>query len=222
MAKILCIESATDVCSVAIAEDDKLLGIKEINEFKSHSEVITLYIDALLKDNNIDKSSIDAIAISDGPGSYTGLRIGASTAKGLAYAIDAPLIKISTLQALAAGIEEEISDDTLIFPMIDARRMEVYSACYDKDLKEITPVQSLILDQEEAKNLFKDKKVIFCGNGTKKCTEHFPASNSINYSKTMECSSKHMIKLAFDKYLNKDFADLAYYEPNYHKEWTGR
>lgn len=222
MTLLLNIETATEVCSVCISKDDQVIAIKEINELKSHSELLTVFIDELLQENKLNRNQLDGIVISDGPGSYTGLRIGASTAKGLAYALDIPLIKVCTLQALANGALKDANKNDLIVPMIDARRMEVYTASFNYELNQIHPINSIILNTFEAKERFKNQSIHFCGNGTKKCTNEFPTSDKINYSSQIETSSQNLVSIGFQKYKNKEFTDIAYYEPNYFKEWTGR
>src|SRR6476661_4332435 len=146
MALILLLETATSVCSVAVAEDGKLLAIHEESEKNIHATHLTLFIENVMQQAGRSLSDLDAIAVSMGPGSYTGLRIGVSTAKGLCYAMDKPLIGINTLESMAAVIAN--SSTSLYVPMIDARRMEVYTAVYDADLKEILPTQAMILDEQ--------------------------------------------------------------------------
>ena len=153
MTKILHLDTANQFCSVALSDELKLIGLKETNEKNAHSHVITLFINEILKTNSITLNNIDAVAVSMGPGSYTGLRIGVSTAKGLCYATNKPLIGVSTLQAMALGTiqtikKPELSNQELIFcPMIDARRMEVYSALYDANWNEIRKIEAEIIDE---------------------------------------------------------------------------
>lgn len=223
MSYFLAIETATDTCSVCVAKDQEIIAIKEKHEFKSHSQFLTIMIDEAINEAAIKKTDIDAIIISDGPGSYTGLRIGASTAKGLCYALDIPLIKVSTLQSLAWAVTQtrEVKEEEII-PMIDARRMEVFAASYDKEANEMIGTRSLILDEELVKEELNNKSIIFCGNGTEKCTKEYPKSEQHQYSDIVKTSSKYLIALGIEQFKKNQIEDIAYYEPNYHKEWTGK
>ena len=147
MTTILCLETSATVCSVAIATDREVVAIREINEGFNHSAKLTVFISELLNETGIEIINLDAIAVSSGPGSYTGLRIGVSVAKGLCFSIDKPLISIPTLEALSIGAAEKISDqeDIILFPMIDARRMEVYCAQYDLNISCISPPMALVV-----------------------------------------------------------------------------
>ena len=153
MSLILCIETATPVCSVALSKNGEILSLKETARKNSHSEVVTLFIDDLLRENKIQYTDLNAVAVSKGPGSYTGLRIGVSTAKGLCYALDIPLIAINTLRSMAYDMaeiylkERKASENILFCPMIDARRMEVYSAIYNKDNNEVRETKAEIIDK---------------------------------------------------------------------------
>ena len=149
MSVILSIETATDVCSVCVSRDGKILSIREIHKGKSHAEVLTSFISECAEEAKIDLQEIDAVAVSKGPGSFTGLRIGVATAKGLCYALDKPLIAVNTLHGMAAMRSlKALSDSVIMVPMIDARRMEVYTAAYDLDLREISEVEAVILTQD--------------------------------------------------------------------------
>ena len=174
MPNILCIETATQVCSVALITDKKIVALKESKEANSHSKFVTLMIDEMLCENNLNFSDLDAVAISKGPGSYTGLRIGVSTAKGFCYALDIPLISVGTLHSMALGAAKKIPDkqnpdEILLCPMIDARRMEVYSALYDINGNEVRKVMAEIIDKNSFDEFLNTKKIIFFGDGAEKC-----------------------------------------------------
>ena len=167
MALFLCIETATPVCSVAISSDHQLIGLKESTKKNSHSEIITVFIEELLNENKLTAFQLDAIVVSKGPGSYTGLRIGVSTAKGLCYALGIPLISVNTLYSMAAGIkktqQDSLAKDHLFCPMIDARRMEVYAALYDNNLNEIRETKAEIIDSDSFQDHLSSNPVLFFG-----------------------------------------------------------
>jgi len=171
-----------------------------------------------LKNNNTDIADLDAIAVTIGPGSYTGLRIGLSTAKGLCYALQKPLLTLSSLQLIASVAPADAGE--LICPMIDARRMEVYYALYDQTLNEINSPAALVLDENSFLSELNAKKIIFCGNANEKLKRicHHPHAVFCRH----EASAKDMARLAFKKFVKKEFADLAYYEPLYVKEFQQR
>lgn len=213
---ILQLETSTDVCSVAISKDGKLMKIAESQVLNSHSEVITLLIQSCLKESDLLISQIDAIAISDGPGSYTSLRVGAATAKGLCYGLNIPMIAIDSLQILAAGVSQDyLADEDVIIPMIDARRLEVYTAIFDKRLVKILDTQAHILSENSLQELTLASKIHLCGSGASKFIENYPSEKlTLHHIKT---SSTYMSSLAVEKYLMNEFVDIAYYVPNYFK-----
>ena len=145
---ILCIETSTTVCSVCIIADEKIISFREVNNGFSHAENLHGFIEEVLKESNLSFSQLSAVAVSKGPGSYTGLRIGVSAAKGLCYALNIPLISIDTLQSMAWGAAQTKNDTVLFCPMLDARRMEVYCAVYTKNLETVLPVNALVLDEK--------------------------------------------------------------------------
>jgi tRNA threonylcarbamoyladenosine biosynthesis protein TsaB len=218
MALILLIETATKSCSVSLASDDKIIATKqEVNEHYSHAEKLTVFITELFKNQDFTIQDLDAIAVSKGPGSYTGLRIGVSTAKGLCYALDIPLIAISTLRAMAFGMAKK-EESNLYCPMIDARRMEVYNAFFNAENKEIRGVQANIITKESYEKEL-EQKVLFFGDGANKCKEIIKHSNA-KFIEEIYPSSKDMVALAMQKYANKDFEDVAYFEPFYLKDFV--
>ena len=218
MALILLIETATKSCSVALTQHDEFITCKEeVNENYSHAEKLNTFIASLFQDQNINLHNVDAIAVSKGPGSYTGLRIGVSTAKGLCYALDKPLISISTLRAMAYGIAQKESAD-LYCPMIDARRMEVYSAFYDDKNNEIRAVNADIINADSYQKELASR-VLFFGDGAEKCRQMIKHSNA-KFIDGVYPSSKDMISLAMQKFDKKEFEDIAYFEPYYLKDFV--
>ena len=166
MALILSIETATTVCSVALAKEGKLISIREINKGYTHAENITVFIDEVLKKAEQKPSDIDAVCVSKGPGSYTGLRIGVSTAKGLCYALEKPFLSVNTLLSMSEGMRKT---NDLFCPMIDARRMEVYCAIYNQSGEEVKPTCAEIIDENSFADLFHENKIHFFGDGAEKC-----------------------------------------------------
>ena len=217
MALILLIETATKSCSVSLASDDKIIATKqEVNEQYSHAEKLTVFIAELFKNQDFTIQDLDAVAVSKGPGSYTGLRIGVSTAKGLCYALDIPLVAISTLRAMAFGMAKKEESD-LYCPMIDARRMEVYNAFFNAENKEIRGVQADIINEKSYQKEL-EKSVLFFGDGAEKCKAIIRHKNA-KFLDGIYPTSKDMLSLVLQKYTNKDFEDVAYFEPFYLKDF---
>jgi len=218
MALILGIETATKNCSVALFKDSKLIAEKEhVSDGYTHAEQLNLFIKEVVGSANITLTEIEAVALSMGPGSYTGLRIGTSTAKGLCYALEIPLLAISTLQAMAFGMAENESS-VVYCPMIDARRMEVFSALFDENNKEIRGVQADVVDEQTYTNFLKNE-VLFFGDGALKCKEIINHKNA-KFIKGINPSAKNLGILANAKFENKDFEDVAYFEPYYLKDFV--
>ncbi|WP_047548149.1 tRNA (adenosine(37)-N6)-threonylcarbamoyltransferase complex dimerization subunit type 1 TsaB [Psychroserpens sp. Hel_I_66] len=216
MSIILNIETSTTNCSVSLSKKGETLVLKEDNNRNySHAELLHTFIDDVLKTAQIDKSQIDAIAVSKGPGSYTGLRIGVSAAKGLCYALEKPLISISTLHALARQVEIK---DGFIVPMLDARRMEVYSAIYDFEFNLLRKIEAQILDPSSFNQLLEKGKVVFVGNGTEKTKAIIDHQNAFFIDDKLP-SANEMGKLAYEKYKIGDTEDVAYFEPFYLKDF---
>ena len=215
MSYILNIETATKNCSVALAKDGKTILCKEIaEEGYSHAERLHVFIEAIIKEAGIALQDLSAIAVSQGPGSYTGLRIGVSAAKGLCYALDIPLIAVDTLQALAAQVT--ISSG-LIIPMIDARRMEVYSAIFSPTLEKKREVLAQIIDE----NSFEDRQetLYFIGDCAEKCKSVLTKENHVFLEEIVYPSAKEMSALSFEKFKISDTVDVAYFEPYYLKDF---
>lgn len=222
MALILSIETSTTVCSVALHDKGKTIAYLEEQQPNSHAAVLTVLIEKLFLDQKIPIQNIDALAISSGPGSYTGLRIGVSVAKGICFALKKPLIAVSTLQIIAAHAASLIptSDNTtLICPMIDARRMEVYAALYTSDLKIFRSVEAEIITSDSYQTILTEHPIIFCGNGSQKCQELIQHKNAY-FTPNIYAPAFIMGELAFKKYKIKDFEDVAYFEPFYLKKFV--
>jgi len=222
MSYILQIETATTVCSVALAKDGETLAFKQINERNIHAEVITLFIDDLLKENSISYGQLDAIAVSSGPGSYTGLRIGVSTAKGLCFAMDKPLIAVETLEAMADGLITEIQlagTDVLLCPMIDARRMEVYTAIFDTQGNRIKHTSAEIIDENSFDDLLKDRTILFFGDGAAKCQAVLGGNTHAQFITVFSNSAAYLTRKAYEKFSAGQFEDVAYFEPFYLKDF---
>jgi len=225
---ILQIETATTVCSVALAKDGKTLAFKQVDQRNIHAEVITVFIEELLVETGFHYADIDAIAVSCGPGSYTGLRIGISTAKGLCFALDKPLIAIETLESMAQGV---IADPTilstfnlqpstlLLCPMIDARRMEVYTAIFNTKGENIVHTADEIIDENSFAELLKENQLLFFGDGSEKCREVLGNNPNAHFLPGFTNSATHITKKAAEKFAQKDFEDVAYFEPFYLKDF---
>lgn len=218
---ILQLETATTMCSVALASNGELLALKELNERNVHASQITLFIEEVMKAAGKTYKDLDAVSVSKGPGSYTGLRIGVSTAKGLCYGLDIPLISVDTLRAMAVGLLEKYPDihsKTLLCPMIDARRMEVYTALFDTDLNPVEAVSAKILDEQSFDKYLANHQVIFFGDGAGKCQPLY--SNHPNYRfEEFENSAAHLSTISLKKLVNGEIENMAYFEPFYLKDF---
>lgn len=222
MATIINIDTSTEVCSVSLSKDGKLIDLKENKDGLKHAQLVTIYIQDLLKEANIDIQNLDAVAVSKGPGSYTGLRIGVSTAKGVCYGANIPLIAIETLQTLTEGainaIDEPIND-AWFCPMIDARRMEVYNAFYDINNNKTIEIAATIIEEDSFKKILDERKVYFFGNGSEKCKDTIKHPNAI-FINNISNSALNMITLAHKAFNNQSFEDVAYFEPFYLKDFV--
>lgn len=214
---ILNIETATEICSVCISRGEEVLSLKEPDGSNDHSKLITTLIDACLKEAGLKLSDLNAVAVSSGPGSYTSLRVGVSTAKGICFAQEIPLIAVDTLQSLAmAACREGGQEGALYCPMIDARRMEVYCAIFDQENTVVEKTSAKIITEESFQTYFNaGQRIIFMGNGAKKCQ---PILRSPHASfLTLRCSARYLSHFSYKAFLEKSFADLAYFTPNYLK-----
>ncbi|MBI4945247.1 MAG: tRNA (adenosine(37)-N6)-threonylcarbamoyltransferase complex dimerization subunit type 1 TsaB [Bacteroidetes bacterium] len=224
MSLILCLETATKSCSVSLGQNGRVLALQEsLDERYSHAENLTLYIEEVCKQAKLPLQKVDAIAVSKGPGSFTGLRIGVSTAKGLCYALEKPLIAINTLEAMAVSFinqKPETRNQKHVFcPMIDARRMEVYCAVFDEYLNEIRKTSADIIDENSFADLLLKHKIIFLGDGAEKCRLKISHPNAI-FINDIHPSARFMLPLAEKYFSEKKFEDLAYFEPFYLKDFV--
>lgn len=223
MSLILHIETATDTCSVALSENGKANGIKETIKTRSHASLLAVFIDDLLKEKKISVAHLDAISVSKGPGSYTGLRIGVATAKGLCYGASKPLISVNTLQSMCAAflLNKKSGDDFLYCPLIDARRMEVYFALFENDLRFIESTAAVILDDAFLANHLKKNKIYFFGDGAEKLKPLLKNNSNAFFETDFSPSATGMIELAERKFNSNEFEDIAYFEPFYLKDFVG-
>jgi tRNA threonylcarbamoyladenosine biosynthesis protein TsaB len=220
MALILNIETSTPVCSASIAINGNVIALKESFDDKSHASLLTIFISELLSENQIKWEQIEAVSVSEGPGSYTGLRIGVSVAKGICYAKNIPLIAVNTLQAMALMASHTITDkEVLLCPMIDARRMEVYSAIFNHNTSEYRKISAEIIDENSFVTELSKNKVAFFGNGVDKCKAHLTHKNAI-FIESIYPSAKFMAPLAQKAFDSHQFKDAAYFEPLYLKDFV--
>jgi len=223
MPYILYLETATHVCSVAIAKNDRLIAIKETSIENSHSSLITVFVEEVIQEAKIQFTDLNAVCVSMGPGSYTGLRIGVSSAKGFCYALNIPLIAVNTLQSMANIYIQKnlakITEATLLCPMIDARRMEVYSALFNKKLSFIRTTHADIIDETSFQEFLKNNTLIFFGNGAEKCKPFLNKNDHVIFDSDYLVSATGMISLALEKYKKQQFENLAYFEPYYLKDF---
>lgn len=214
---ILNIESATGTCSVSISSGETVLSFQEAEKSFEHAKVLTSLINTCLATAGLNIKEMDAVAVSSGPGSYTSLRVGISTAKGICYALDKPMISVDTLQALALSGRSAIkSENAYCCPMIDARRMEVYFSLFDTNNKLISGPAAMIVEEGAFDVYFNQgKKIIFCGNGAEKCKTILTSENA--FFQPSECSAMYLPSISNRLYTNKEFEDVAYFKPKYLK-----
>ena len=215
MALILHIETATTNCSVALAKEGELLAIKEVSNGYSHAENLHVFIRELLNSQELAFEQLDAIAVSKGPGSYTGLRIGVSAAKGLCFALDKPLIAVDTLQTLAMQVS---GHDGLIVPMIDARRMEAYTAVFNGRFDKLREIKAEVLTEESFVEELSTQQVVFIGNAVEK-TQDVISNENAEFRAGVLPSAREMCPVAFEAFKRQDFEDVAYFEPYYLKDF---
>ena len=214
---IIALDSSTEVCSAALLQDGDVVA-ERINMIGSnHAALLPTYVQELQVEAASRSLTIGAVALSEGPGSYTGLRIGASLAKGLCYGMDVPLYAVPTL-AVCSPATGSNGAEVLICPMIDARRMEVYCALYDTELREVQPLQAMVIGEQSLAEVLNSHVVVFCGNGAEKCKAVLQHPNA-HFLDGVPLLAKYMSPLAEKKFLQEDFADVAYFEPNYLKEF---
>jgi tRNA threonylcarbamoyladenosine biosynthesis protein TsaB len=217
---ILNIETSMQVCSVALGDGERCVFGRVNTDGLNHAALLSVFIQETLDFLKAKGQKLDAVAVSGGPGSYTGLRIGVSTAKGLCYSLDIPLIAVATLDILTLSAMEKIpaTGDILFCPMIDARRMEVYTALMDKNLNLLENISAEIIDFHSFSDRLKHRKIAFFGNGAQKCRPYIVSPNAI-FIDGIEVSAEKMIKLSATAFELKKFVDVAYFEPFYLKEF---
>ena len=220
---ILCLETATPVCSVALNDGTKNKALRECKGQNAHSEKITIFIDEILRETGINYNQLGAVAVSKGPGSYTGLRIGVSTAKGICYAADLPLMAIDTLHAMAYGMRDklgvQLQSNDLLVPMIDARRMEVYCALFDAELKPVKGTEALVVDEHSFDEYLQEHRLWLFGDGAPKLKELFKETSQIQIVDDFAPSAAYMAALSDEALKAGDFVDVAYFEPYYLKDF---
>ena len=224
---ILCLETSTAVCSVALVENGNVIALRESLDGQNHAEKITIFIDEVMKEAGLAYKDLDAVATSMGPGSYTGLRIGVSTAKGLCYAMEKPLIAIDTLAAMAYGFKDykttglqDYKLGSILCPMIDARRMEVYTAFFNEKLERISETEALVIDENSFMEMKQDNHLYLFGDGADKLASLFENDERITVVEKFHCSASYMAELADKAFKNNDFVDTAYFEPFYLKNFV--
>lgn len=222
MSCILHIETSTEVCSVALSEDGASIFSEEDFKGPSHATTLGVYVDEALSFADSHAIPVDAVAVSCGPGSYTGLRIGVSMAKGICYALNIPLIGLSTLEVMSVPVLlfKDLPDDALICPMIDARRMEVYAAVYDRALKVQREIKAEVIDEHSYAGFLAEHPVYFFGNGSDKCREKLGEHPNAHFIEGIHPLAKWMFPLAEKAMATQDFKDVAYFEPFYLKEFV--
>lgn len=216
---ILNIETSTTVCSVSLSNKDKIISFKEINDGHTHAENLHVFIQDVLKQADIEPKQLKAISVSKGPGSYTGLRIGVSAAKGLAYALNIPLIAIDTLEIMTNAVLKTKKVDGFFCPMLDARRMEVYTAVYDKNLNKLMPVNALVIGENSIEPLENYGDLYFFGNGMQKCRQILEKISRSEFIENIYPSAQFMANLSWQKFSENKFENVAYFEPYYLKEF---
>ena len=220
MGLILSIETSTDICSVALSKEGITVAEQTITQGQSHASSLTVIIEALFNGKGRpDIKMLDPVAVSCGPGSYTGLRIGVSTAKGICYGLNIPLISIGSLQVLAAAVENRDNQPLHIAPMIDARRMEVYTALYNSQLELETPVEAMVIDESAFAEQLSREEILFVGNGAQKCMSVIKHPNA-KFIADLHPLATNMGKLAYAAFLRERFEDVAYFEPYYLKDFV--
>ena len=223
MSLILCIETGTDICSVGIARDGELISLRESDEGRDHAKRVGVFVDELLRETGVLPDELDAVAVGMGPGSYTGLRIGVSFAKGLCYGLNIPLIAVGSLDALAevaiedneAGIlDVDNWDEAVLCPMVDARRMEVYTRLFDAIGKPLSEVSAEVVTEDTFADVRREKQLIIFGNGAAKCREVMPDATYISITP----SARGLARLAQQRHTAGQTEDIAYFEPFYLKD----
>jgi tRNA threonylcarbamoyladenosine biosynthesis protein TsaB len=218
---ILCLETATSLCSVALCDSTGIISLRESDESKSHASQLTVYIEEILREQKISAGDLDAVAVSKGPGSYTGLRIGVSVAKGIAFGASIPLIAVETTYSMFWGIRNshyDTTENTIFCPMLDARRMEVYYALYDHSGKKTKDIAAEIINPDSFSNIPDNQLIVFFGDGALKCRDVIRHKNAI-FAVDFRISASFMQKPVIQDFNNNKFEDVAYFEPLYLKDF---
>jgi tRNA threonylcarbamoyladenosine biosynthesis protein TsaB len=219
---IICLETATNLCSVSLCDSAGVISLRENNEHKSHATLLTVFIEEILRENNIQAGDLDAVAVSKGPGSYTGLRIGVSVAKGIAFGASIPLIGIETTLSMFWGLRRDknyLPDSEMLYcPMLDARRMEVYYAIYDASGNKLKDISAEIINNESFADIPESKKMILFGDGALKCKDVITRKNII-FADDYLISASHMFTPVVNAFKNHQYEDVAYFEPLYLKDF---
>jgi len=220
VALLLCIESAAEVCSVALARNGKVLACEESSRERDHAKLLAPLISSIFHQAAVCPQDLDAIAVSQGPGSYTSLRIGVSTAKGLCYGAGKPLIAVGSLQALAALAVQQgnVQPGDMLCPMLDARRMEVYTALYNVQGEPQSEVTAQVATEDSFAEILKTQRMLFFGSGAEKCRGVLQSSNAVFLN--VQASARGMVQLAEQKFAQQQFEDVAYFEPFYLKDFV--
>ena len=223
MSCILHIETSTDVCSVAVSQDGQIIFHKEDRSGPNHAEKLGVWVDEAMSFTDSHAIPFDAVSVSSGPGSYTGLRIGVSMAKGICCGRDLKLLAVPTLELLCVPVllRQELPDDALLCPMLDARRMEVYAAIYDRALHEVRPIQADIVEADTYQEWYAERPVYFFGNGAKKCKDTIHHANA-HFIDNIEPLAKNMMPLAEKRFMDERFEDVAYFVPFYLKDFVAK
>lgn len=223
MNRILHIETATDICSVALSERDNILEFKTIKEKNIHSAKLSLFIDELMKKSSTSYNELAAISVSKGPGSFTGLRIGVSVAKGICFGLQIPLIGVNTLRSLATALkrERELLNEN-ICTLTDARNNEVYFAVYNTNNEVLLEPEVGLLDSEKLKVFHQGSKLLFIGDGVEKWAEEYKNNESTELLTNILPDARNLIPLAWEKYQNKEFENLEYFEPYYLRDFKAK
>jgi tRNA threonylcarbamoyladenosine biosynthesis protein TsaB len=226
MARILLLDTATEVCSAALSENGEVLSFKEKTDGFRHSELLTVFIGELLKEEGWSVEQLDAVCVSRGPGSYTGLRIGVSVAKGLCYGLNIPLIAVSSLHSMADHVAQNFQTwyssgnaGILLCPMLDARRMEIYTALFDRFGKQVTGIKAEIIHAHSFSGELNSGKIFFFGNGSLKCKSVIKHPDA-HFIDGITASARFMSSIARDSFISKEFENIAYFEPFYLKDFV--
>jgi tRNA threonylcarbamoyladenosine biosynthesis protein TsaB len=221
---ILCLETATDLCSVALCDKNGVISLRESKESKSHATLLTVFIEEMLREAGIGASDLDAVAVSKGPGSYTGLRIGVSVAKGIAYSVSIPLIALETTLSMVNGLLSDRTgsypkeNNTLFCPMLDARRMEIYYAMYDSKGNVVKGISAEIITPDTFGEIPVSQEIVIFGDGAAKCVDVLKRPN-ISFAENFKISASYMQKPVMQAFEEKRFEDVAYFEPLYLKDF---